>query len=112
MISAVLFLIYHNFVMSSASEVVHKNFLLGSEGQLICPSSFSPPWTKTGVTPNDYHIIGLNGNRHPNWKETRYSFFAEDQNYFLKISNVQLSDAGKFVCGSDSPITFMVTVMR
>ena len=87
-------------------------FLMGSEGRLFCSSSFAPPWTKAGATDRDYNIIGINGKRHPNWKETRYEFSFEDGNYLLRISDVQLKDAGKFVCGSDSPVTFIVTVLR
>ena len=95
-----------------ASEEKHVNFLLGSDIELKCTSSFTPSWNKIDVANGGFHIIGLNGERHPNWKDSRYSFSAENSNHFLRISNLRLNDAGKFLCGSDSPITLIVTVLR
>ena len=94
------------------AEVSKLTPLIGSDIVLKCKSSFTPSWNKIGPSNGDFHIIGLNGKRHPNWKERRYSFFNEDSDHFLKITDVQLIDAGRFVCGSDSPKSFIVTIMR
>ena len=99
-------------IMSVAAESQHVNFLMGSDIELKCSSSFTPSWNKINLSSGDFHVVGLNGKRHPNWKDTRYSFFAQNSNHFLRIANLKLSDAGKFLCGSDSPMTFFVTVLR
>ena len=104
--------IFHSSSIVATSEVTNLIFLLGSDVELACSSSFPPPWNKFGPSVGDFHIIGAGGKRHPNWNEPRYSFLADDSVYFLRISDVGLSDAGRFVCGSDSPKTFVVTVMR
>ena len=95
----------------AASEERYFNFLLGSDVELKCTSSFIPSWNKFGPAMGEFHIIGLNGRRHPNWKESRYSFSDQGEEYSLRIADVRLSDAGKFVCGSEKPVTFVVTVV-
>ena len=111
MFYSAIFVFLQLFLTVFASER-HLLFILGSEAKLECSSSFAPPWTKAGVSPGDFHIIGFNGKRHPNWKEERYSFTSEGAKFVLTISDFQLKDAGKFVCGSDSPVTFLVTALR
>ena len=101
------------FMMKTVSaEVSHLNFLLGSDGYLNCTSSFTPAWSKTGSAFGDYNIISVNGKRHPNWDEPRYSFSTNGNVFSLHISDLRLTDAGKFVCASDAPKTFLVTILR
>ena len=102
-----------SFIHSSlTSDEVHLNFMLGSEGVLSCSSSFAPPWSKTSSADGKYNIIGVNGKRHPNWNEPRHLFTVKDDAYSLKINDFHLSDAGIYVCASDSPKTFLVSVLR
>ena len=110
-ISLVLFPLLPHLLLVSATNS-HLTSLIGSDIVLKCKSSFKPPWNKFGPSNGDFHIVGLNGERHPNWKETRYSFFNENTDHFLRITGVHLADAGRFVCGSDSPVSFIVTVIR
>ena len=104
---------------SSSSTEVRLVSIVGSALELSCPSSYPPPWTKTAASGGEMAIIGVNGQRHANWKDPRYEFAAEDsrdsedlRNFVLRISEIRSSDAGRFVCGSDSPSTFIVTVLR
>ena len=107
-----IFLILRLTLPSQASpDAVNKVVLLGTEVELSCPSSYPPAWNKVGPSVGDFHIIGANGKRHPNWNEPRYSFTNQASTYFLRISDVHLKDAGRFVCGSDDPKTFVITVM-
>ena len=95
-----------------ATEEVHLTSILGSNMELSCSSSFPPAWNKIGPNMGDFHVIGANGKRYPNWNDQRYSFHAKKSEYFLQISDVELKDAGKFVCGSDSPKNFILAVLR
>ena len=99
---------------SSSAPESHKNFLIGSTGELRCSSSFPPPWSKIGSSAGDYRIIGLNGKKHPNWQEPRFEFFsqANNNNFVIRISDVQLTDAGKYICEGDSSTAYLVSVMR
>ena len=65
-----------------------------------------------GASDGAMHMIAISGKKHPNWKDARYAFGSEDSNHFLRISDVHLNDAGKFFCGSDSPTTFIVSLLR
>ena len=134
MLIAFLFLLaFPHLPSSSASAAVGGSdfaVLLGSEVEMRCSSSFPPPWNKFGPAAGDFRIIGAGGKRHPNWRENRYAFSAveaesgggraeaerdekaEKTNFLLRISDVRLSDAGRFVCGSDSPETFVLSVVR
>ena len=104
---------------SSSSTELRLVSIVGSGLELSSPSSYPPPWTKTAAFGGEMAIIGVNGQRHANWKDPRYEFAAEDsrdsedsRNFVLRISETRSSDAGRFVCGSDSPSTFIVTVLR
>ena len=97
--------------LTSAKET-HKNLLVGSEGELRCSSSFAPPWTKMGRKSGDYRIIGLNGQKHPNWDEPRFQFFKDANEYMIKITDIRLNDAGKYICEGDSSTAYLVTVIR
>ena len=112
MVPLLILVLCHFFHLSLTADVLNLNFLLGSDVELSCSSSFPPPWNKVGPSVGDFHIIGAGGKRHPNFNEPRYSFVNQDSKYSLQISDVRLSDAGRFVCGSDAPKTFIVTVMR
>ena len=136
MLIAFLFLLTSPHLPSSSASVAvgGSDFavLLGSEVEMRCSSSFPPPWNKFGPAAGDFRIIGAGGKRHPNWRENRYAFSAaeaeaeigggraeaerdekaEKTNFLLRISDVRLSDAGRFVCGSDSPETFVLSVVR
>ena len=92
------------------AEETHVNFLIGSTETIVCSSSYPPPWTKSSN--GKMQIIGVNGEKHLGFKETRYDFSSEGENYFIRISDVRLSDAGEFTCGSDSPTAFVVSVIR
>ena len=104
------FILSSYFVSMFASEVF-VNFLTGSNKVIKCNSSYAPPWSKTG-SEGEYQIIGVGGKKHPQLKEARFTFTNEGNVYSLRISDVRLSDAGKFVCGSDNPNTYVVTVLR
>ena len=94
----------------AAAEEVHVNFIVGEIGRLTCRSSYPPPWTKSSQ--GDMKIIGVNGKKYSNWDEPRFAFSSEDRNYSIRISQVRLVDAGKYACGSDTPVTFILTVLR
>ena len=110
--NVLFFFTFLTVFLLTSSEETHVNFLLNSDVRLKCSSSFAPSWNKIDVANGGFHVIGLNGKRHPNWKDPRYSFFSRESDHFLEISDLRLSDAGKFLCGSDSPVTFVVTVLR
>ena len=57
-------------------------------------------------------IIGVNGNKHPNWDESRFHFAKNGSVYSIRISGVELKDAGFYTCGGNSPISFVVSVIR
>ena len=38
---------------------------------------------------------------HPNLKDTRFSFYEDDNKYLLRISGIASSDAGKYVCDGE-----------
>ena len=86
--------------------------LTGLTGELRCTSSFAPPWSKSGTQAGDYRIIGLNGKKHPNWNEPRFEFLEDANEYFIKITDVRLKDAGKYICEGDSSTAYLVTVLR
>ena len=108
----------------AAAEELHVNFIVGETGRLTCQSSYPPPWTK--LADGKAQIIGVNGLKHASWNQPRYSFavdevddnFGDDdvdnkkKSYSIRISDVRLSDAGEFICGSDEPITVVVSVLR
>ena len=98
--------------LTVASDELHWTSLLGSDVEFSCSSSYPPFWNKFGSAVGDFHIVGANGKRHPNWNEPRYFFVTTKSEYFLRISDLQLADAGKFICGSDSPKSFVLTVLR
>ena len=112
MVSSSFFIFLAIFVHSCASKEHHLNFLLGATETIHCQSSYPPPWTKIGSNIGDVKIIGVNGEKHAGWTEPRYSFFKNESSYSIQISDVRLSDAGKFICGSDKAVTFLVTVLR
>ena len=109
--SALTFLLLSLLITFSFASEIFVNFLTGSNQLLNCESTYAPPWSKIGAN-GEYKIIGVNGKSHPNLNEPRFSFTNEANSYFLRISDVRLFDSGKFVCGSDNPITYVITVMR
>ena len=100
------------FRQSDATKDIFSVNFLGKNVEFSCSSSFAPFWTKIGSSSGDLLIIGANGKRHPNWNEPRYSFSNQGDSYSLLISDLRLTDAGKFVCGSDSPQNYVLSVMR
>ena len=106
----VLFLVV-SLTVVSATEV-HRIFILGTTQTISCQSSYPPPWTKIGRTHGDVTIIGVNGEKHAGWNNPRYSFTQNASTYSITISDVRLSDAGKFICGSDKAIAYIVTILR
>ena len=95
-----------------ASEEVHLIFILGTTQTISCQSSYPPPWTKIGRSTGDVTIIGVNGEKHAGWTDPRYTFVKSENVYSIQITDVRLKDAGKFICGSDKAVTFLVTVLR
>ena len=97
---------------AASSEEIRLTFISGSTRILACRSSYPPPWTKIGRSNGDVTIIGVNGEKHAGWTDSRYEFLREDQNYSIRISDVRPRDAGKFICGSEPAVAFIVTVVR
>ena len=95
----------------SSQDSSFNVFLVGSSGELRCSSSFPPPWSKSGAKSGDYRIIGVNGKKHPKWDEPRFEFSKDENDYVIKISDVQLKDAGKYVCEGDSSNSYLVAVV-
>ena len=94
----------------AAAKEVHVNFLLGSKATLVCHSSYPPPWTK--MSDGQMTIIGVNGEKHANWDEPRFHFAKNGSVYSVIISGAELKDAGTYACGSNSPVSFIVSVIR
>ena len=101
-----------SFCTLISAKETHVNFLVGSEGELRCTSSFAPPWSKSGSKSGDYRIIGLNGKKHPNWDEPRFQFSKDVNEYVIRITDIHLNDAGKYICEGDSSTAYLVTVIR
>ena len=95
---------------STRGEETHSIFLLGATEAISCKSSYPPPWTK--LFNGKVAIIGVNGKKHSSFNEPRYFFSSEGSFFSVTISDVRLSDAGNFICGSDTPLTVVVTVIR
>ena len=85
---------------------------VGSTIVLDCVSSFAPPWSKIGPKIGDYRTIGVNGKRHPKWKEPRFVFNNEKSVYKITINELSLSDAGTYVCEGDSSTSYVLSVIR
>ena len=97
---------------AGSSKEIRLTFISGSTRILACRSSYPPPWTKIGRSNGDVTIIGVNGEKHAGWTDSRYEFLREDQNYSIRIADVRPRDAGKFICGSEASVAFIVTVVR
>ena len=104
----ILFLSLIWFQITAA--IIPMNFLVGSIGELRCSSSFPPPWSKSGIA-GGYRIIGLNGKKHPNFNEPRFVFYKDANEYVIKISDIRLVDAGRFVCEGDTSTSYLVTII-
>ena len=107
---ATLFLFFISIFSVIFGKEIHLNFILGSTEKLSCHSSYPPPWTKSAN--GDMSIIGVNGGKHSNWNEPRHKFLNNGSYYSIQISDVHLNDAGKYTCGSDTAISFIITVLR
>ena len=87
--------------------------LLGKPLELLCESSFPPPWLWNSAKDDTMKSLAFSGtNPHPKLNEPRYNFHKKGNVYFLSISEVQFSDVGKFVCDGDSRITFALSIIR
>ena len=92
----ILLLLSTAYSASLAANQVHLNFLLGSEAVLSCVSSYPPPWTRTGSN-GDLNIIGVSGEKRPNWDEPRFHFYSNKSLYGIQITDVRMNDAGKYI---------------
>ena len=95
----------------------------GQSVKLECSSSFPPPWTWTSMRDSHIKTLAISGTKpHPKLNEPRYEFYQNDADqsaaeqsgadYFLSISGVKISDAGKFVCDGDEYQINILNVMR
>ena len=108
-----LFLIFFLFfiTVSVASESV--TVLQGQSLEFSCQSSFPPPWNWYSSKEGTMKSLAFSGTKpHPKLNEPRYQFHKNGNEYFLRISQVEFSDAGKFICDADSRLTFVLNVLR
>ena len=98
---------------ASAGETRLVAALEGKPVELKCSSSFAPPWTWTSTKDGLMKTLAISGTKpHPKLNEPRFEFSREENDYFLRISRVEIADAGKFVCDGDSYDVSVLTVMR
>ena len=88
--------------------------LVGSPIEISCASFVVPPmWTWVGPKQNRPKTLAFYGTQpHPNLKDPRYSFSQSESNYVLRISNVELTDAGTINCQGDALHQTLVNVIR
>lgn len=110
---AAIFLLVVDVSMSTALTN-SKTILVGSSLEISCSSSFvSPTWSWVGTKLNQPKTLAFGGTKpHPNLKDPRFSFTQSDSNYFLKITNVKVSDAGTYNCQGDSYHQTTLNVLR
>ena len=77
-----------------------------------CNSSFPPPWAKIGPKPGQYKTLMVNGQKHPNLKDSRIVFTRNQNDFKLLIAGVVASDAGNYVCDGDQSVSYLLNVVR
>ena len=95
--------------VSDASDVTHYTILLDFAVRFPCHSTFPPVWAKVNPT---YKTIALNGKKHPNFRDDRFSFSNDESIYELRINRVKAADVGTYVCDGSKSVSFSLNVVR
>ena len=108
--ASIIILFWHYYICNGDTG---QTTLEDSFVQIKCVSSFSPPWSWFGPKEGQHKTLAISGTKpHPKLNEPRYSFEKSGNDFVIKIQNVKLTDAGKFVCDGDDYQTTLLNVIR
>ena len=97
----------------SSAITVSQTALLDSTIQFSCVSSFPPSWMWFASKHQRPKTLTQTGTKpHPNLKDPRFTFTKRENEYFLRLSNIKSTDAGKYVCDGEEYQQFELNVVR
>ena len=108
----VVFVIVITLYASAASETASITVLSGSTAQFDCNTSFAPVWAKINTKQGKYKTIAINGKKHPNFRDARFTFTNKETIFKMEISRVSSADAGTYVCDGEKSHSFLLNVVR
>ena len=105
-------LVLLTLLVSFNVAMVNQLAVVGTEVDFQCNSSFPPPWAKIGPKLGDYKSLAFVGKKHPNFKDSRFSFTNQGSLYKMKIQEISIADSGNFRCDGDQPTSYLLSVVR
>ena len=96
----------------TAAATIATVAIVGENIAFTCNSSFPPAWVKVNPNVGEYKTLAMSGQKHPNFKDPRFSFSNWNSEHRLKIDKVKSSDVGSYVCDGDKSATFLLNVIR
>ena len=96
------FLLLMSVSFTSSSSTSSHTVLTNSPVEFVCVSSFAPSWLWFAPKQQRPKTLSPDGTKpHTNLKDPRFTFLRRDNKFFLRISDVNSADAGKFVCDGE-----------
>ena len=95
-----------------AASLTAITAVTSSSLEIHCISDFPPSWNWLGVG-GSMKTVSQNGLKpHPNFQDARFVFSSKNDRYSLKIDNIQIKDAGTFVCDGSTTTKYVLAIVR
>lgn len=98
--------------LTSCLATSKRTAVVGTSVSFFCNSSFPMPWSKIGPKHGDFVSLAYGENKHPNFKDSRFTFSKNGILYKISIENLVVGDSGNYRCDGDKQTSYLLSVVR